>query len=87
MPNIPYLYVHIIAHSMGGLLARMTFAQQPALWDRVVASGGRLLMLGTPNNGAHVIGRTLLGREKTVKMLAAVDLQHNQKQLLENFLL
>jgi pimeloyl-ACP methyl ester carboxylesterase len=46
------LPVRIVAHSMGGLLARTMLAQRPDLWQRFRERGGRLLMLGTPNGGS-----------------------------------
>ncbi len=75
--------LHIIAHSMGGLVARMAFALNPDLWDRLVGCKGRLLMLGTPHKGSHVITRALVGQEKMVKYLALVDFRHSQKELLK----
>lgn len=75
--------LHIIAHSMGGLVARMAFALKPDLWDRLVACTGRLLMLGTPLKGSHVIARALVGQEKLLKYLSLLDFAHNQKQLLQ----
>lgn len=75
--------LHIIAHSMGGLVARMAFVLKPDLWDKLVASNGRLLMLGTPLKGAHVIARMLVGQEKMLKYLSLIDLTHDEKELLE----
>lgn len=75
--------LYIIAHSMGGLVARMAFALNPNLWDRLVGCKGRLLMLGTPHKGSHVIPRALVGQEKMVKYLALADFRHSQKELLK----
>ncbi len=75
--------LHIIAHSMGGLVARMAFAMKPDLWGRLVGCKGRLLMLGTPHKGSHVITRVLVGQEKMVKYLALADFGHSQKGLLK----
>jgi len=69
--------VRFVAHSMGGLVVRALIAQFPALWEQVCArDGGRLLMLGTPNRGSHSMVATLLGMEKTVRMLALLDQFH-----------
>jgi pimeloyl-ACP methyl ester carboxylesterase len=43
--------VHIVAHSMGGLLARTTLMTFPELWDRI----GRLVYIGTPHYGSPAI--------------------------------
>jgi pimeloyl-ACP methyl ester carboxylesterase len=76
--------VRIVAHSMGGLLARTMVLERPDVWKRICQhSGGRLLMLGTPNGGSFVIPRLLLGRERLMRQLALLDLRHSQRQLLD----
>ena len=59
--------VHIVAHSMGGLVARAMIADGgagSAVWRRITAlPGSRLLMLGTPNRGSHEAVRWLVGLE------------------------
>lgn len=78
------LPVRIIAHSMGGLLTRTMIAKRPETWTRLCQrSGGRLIMLGTPNGGSYVIPRVLLGREKLIRQLGMLDLKHSTKRLLE----
>ncbi len=70
--------VRFVAHSMGGLVVRSFIAQFPALWQRACArAGSRFLMLGTPNRGSHSMVATLLGMEKTVRMLALLDQFHS----------
>jgi tetratricopeptide (TPR) repeat protein len=45
--------VQMVAHSMGGVLARVMLLEQPAVWQRMMSRpGARLLMLGTPNGGS-----------------------------------
>ncbi|MEY4415740.1 MAG: hypothetical protein RIQ53_3033 [Pseudomonadota bacterium] len=45
--------VRVLAHSMGGLVARAVQLHDPALWNRLLAQPeGRVLMLGTPNGGS-----------------------------------
>ena len=76
--------VRIVAHSMGGLVARAMIARQPELWRKLCQhSGARLLMLGTPNGGSHAITELLVARSKTLGMLALLDLRHSEKELLE----
>ncbi|MCC7549045.1 MAG: CHAT domain-containing protein [Burkholderiales bacterium] len=66
--------VRFVAHSMGGLVVRSFIAQFPGLWQQVCArEGARFVMLGTPNRGSHSMVATLLGMEKTVRMLALLD--------------
>lgn len=74
----------LVAHSLGGLLARVMIADFPELWERIVAKPqGRLVMLGTPNGGSHAIPLMLLGRESVVQGLALVDFKHTQRKLTE----
>jgi pimeloyl-ACP methyl ester carboxylesterase/tetratricopeptide (TPR) repeat protein len=75
--------VRIIAHSMGGLVARAMIALNPGLWDAVVTRGGRMVQLGTPNKGSFVIPRILWGVEATVQMLAMLDPRQSKKQVCE----
>jgi len=76
--------VRILAHSMGGLVARAMIARQPALWaDMCRQDGARLVMLGTPNGGSHSITELLVARSRTMGMLALLDLGHSEKELLE----
>jgi hypothetical protein len=43
--------VHVVAHSMGGLLARTTLMSYPGLWPLL----GRVVFIGTPHHGAPAI--------------------------------
>lgn len=73
--------VHLMAHSMGGLVARAWMAEHPETAARWKQRGGRLLMLGTPNHGSYAIPLILLGQEPLVTMLAAVDLFHDESEV------
>ncbi|MGQ0647623.1 MAG: CHAT domain-containing protein, partial [Gemmatimonadaceae bacterium] len=71
--------VHIVAHSMGGLLARAFIMDHPKTWAALADTdglrrGGRLVMLGTPNRGSFAIPYVLTGRETLVKALAFSEL-------------
>lgn len=70
--------VHIVAHSMGGLVARAMIADGDAgaqAWRRLLAlPGSRLLMLGTPNLGSHEAVRWLTGTNPTQAKLILLDL-------------
>lgn len=78
--------VHIVAHSMGGLVARTFICRYRAHWERLRGddsgrSGGRLVMLGTPNHGSFAIPQVLTGIEGTVKKLTLVDARNTAAQL------
>lgn len=76
--------VRLLAHSMGGLVVRAMIANEPGLWEQVVKRpGGRLLMLGTPNQGSHLMVETLLGKSDTIRTLGRVDLAHSLQEVLD----
>ena len=79
--------VHIVAHSMGGLVSRNFIRLYPKVWKAMVepkkGQGGRLIMLGTPNYGSHAIVQAMVAKEKLVKWLAAADLCHDLDEVLE----
>ena len=79
--------VHLVAHSMGGLVSRRFIQRHRDLWSSMddpagQGRGGRLVMLGTPNRGSFAIPLTLTGAEKLVKVLAKADLSHDLDKLL-----
>ena len=76
--------VSVIAHSMGGLLARAVIATQPATWERLCKHPqSRLIMLGVPNGGSYCIPVALTGRDSLIKQLALLDMKHDSAELLE----
>jgi pimeloyl-ACP methyl ester carboxylesterase len=82
--------VHIVAHSMGGLVARTFIKKYPerwaSMWDKNGQggkSGGRLVMLGTPNHGSFAIPQVITGVEGLVRKLALLDVRHTRHGLLE----
>ena len=83
--------VHIVAHSMGGLVARTFIKKYPdrwrSMWDREGngKDGGRLIMLGTPNYGSFAIPQVITGLEGLVQKLAWIDVRHGVPELLETF--
>jgi len=79
---------HIVAHSMGGLVARRFIQLFGRRWVAMndgsgKGAGGRLVMLGTPNHGSFAVTLMLSGAEKLLKWLDVVDRQHNMKELLK----
>ncbi|HEY0077759.1 MAG TPA: CHAT domain-containing protein [Pyrinomonadaceae bacterium] len=83
--------VHIVAHSMGGLVARTFIKRYEERWnvmrkrDPNFKTGGRLVMLGTPNHGSFAIPQVITGIEGLVKKIALIDLRHNVQELLATF--
>jgi pimeloyl-ACP methyl ester carboxylesterase len=78
---------HIVAHSMGGLVARRMIALYPEVWASMLdqeklGRGGRLVQLGTPNRGSFAIPMVLTGKESVVRKLALIDLKHSLDELL-----
>lgn len=75
--------VSFIAHSMGGLLLRTTFAKYPDLYKRLAGrSHFRVLLLGVPLEGSWAIARVLAGRDRLIQKVALLDLVHSKKALL-----
>jgi pimeloyl-ACP methyl ester carboxylesterase len=81
--------VHLVAHSMGGLVARTFIKKYPEHWKSMWDDkgngkrGGRLVMLGTPNYGSFAIPQTITGVEGLVRKLALLDIRHNRTELLD----
>ncbi len=72
--------VHFVAHSMGGLVVRNFIREHKDLWQE---TGGRLVMLGTPNAGSFAAVQTLMGKSSLVKYLAAADIFQNKADWFE----
>ena len=73
--------LRIVAHSMGGLVARLAMKGR---WDRFkTLSGSRLLQLGTPNQGSHSMAAVLLGRDDFVQIIERwFDWKHDMREFL-----
>jgi pimeloyl-ACP methyl ester carboxylesterase len=65
--------VDLVAHSMGGLVARAALAQG--------ATCRRLIMLGTPNFGSFAPVMALRATYPVVRKVAALDLRHSAEDL------
>lgn len=78
--------VHLLAHSMGGLVARTVQLEKPDVWQRwLQRSGSRLLMLGTPNGGSFAPMQVLSGDDSFGNALVAFGLpfrDHQARQLM-----
>lgn len=73
--------VRILAHSMGGLIARLALRSRWGAFKSL--EGARFVQLGTPNGGSVSIAGVLLARDSFVNKLAALDLRHGTKSFLE----
>ena len=78
--------VRIVAHSMGGLVARAMQLEQPDVWDRMMAhAGARMLMLGTPNGGSWAPMQVLSGDDtfgNTLVAFGAPFQDHEARQMM-----
>ncbi|WP_428421296.1 CHAT domain-containing protein [Methylibium sp.] len=73
--NDPTVPVHLLVHSMGGLIARQALyvdAAGKALWQALKQRGSRLVMLGTPNKGSYAPAMLLLRQYPLATMLAVL---------------
>ncbi|MEO8134017.1 MAG: hypothetical protein ABI831_08580, partial [Betaproteobacteria bacterium] len=76
--------IRIIAHSMGGLVVRACIVKRKGVMDAVMArEGARLVMCGTPHQGAHSMVENLIGKGDTLRMLVRLDLKHDMQQVLD----
>ncbi len=67
----------LIAHSMGGLIARVATKLLPKRYVR------KLILLGTPNRGSYAPVQALRGTYPFVRKLARLDLHHTPEQLAQ----
>ncbi|MET0856702.1 MAG: CHAT domain-containing protein, partial [Telluria sp.] len=64
--------VQLLAHSMGGLVARVMQLERPEVWKKMMArAGARVLMLGTPNAGSWAPMQVLSGDDSFGNKLVA----------------
>lgn len=71
--------VHLVAHSMGGLVSRTYILRHPQRWGKT----SRLIMLGTPNHGSFAIPQVITGAYETIRKLAIVDGTHTLRELCD----
>lgn len=79
--------VHLVAHSMGGLVVRAMIADPirgNALWQRVTRlPNSRFLMLGTPNLGSYEAVRWLTGTNPTEAKLSLLDITQSTDRIVD----
>jgi hypothetical protein len=69
---------------MGGLVVRACIYRRRPVMDALMArDGARLVMLGTPNQGAHSMVENLLGKGDTLRTLVRLDVTHSMQQVLD----
>ena len=76
----PRRKVSLVAHSLGGLVARAALAHRGA--TRIE----RVIQLGTPNRGAFASIQALRGTYSLVRRLALLDLAHGAEELARSVL-
>jgi pimeloyl-ACP methyl ester carboxylesterase len=74
--------VSLVAHSMGGLVARSFIKQFPDLWKTMK---GNLIMLGTPNHGSFDAVQGLIGENRTIQKLEKFDIHNSLSELMTVF--
>lgn len=67
--------VFVVAHSMGGLVARAALSHDT---DRRIA---KLIQIGAPNSGSYAPVQALRAVYPTVRKIAALDQQHSAEEL------
>ncbi len=73
--------VRLLAHSMGGLLARTMQLERPKTWARLMQrEGARVLMLGTPNGGSWAPMQVLSGDDTFGNALASFGSPFHDRQ-------
>ncbi|HUP48212.1 MAG TPA: CHAT domain-containing protein [Thermoanaerobaculia bacterium] len=76
--------VHLVAHSMGGLVARTAIEMGRKKKHAGAKRIGRVIMLGTPNHGSFAPVQALRGTYGTVVKVARLDQKHNADELARN---
>ena len=81
--------VHIVAHSLGGLVVHAMYnnykkTDSTGIWDNLVnRENSRVLLLGSPLRGSHIIPQIMLREEKFFRILHNLDMTNSQKELLQ----
>jgi pimeloyl-ACP methyl ester carboxylesterase len=74
--------LRIVAHSMGGLVARLALKNHWTEFKSI--PGSRLVQFGTPNMGSHSIALVLMGRDGFIQKIERwADLKNNMKEFLD----
>lgn len=75
--------IRILAHSMGGLVARALMLQHPDVWRRICERpNSHTVMLGTPLYGSFRVLDVLTGNDSMVSYLSTLDLWNSEAEIL-----
>lgn len=74
--------INIVAHSMGGLVIKSLIKMDRDLWKKFCAGSNKLILLGTPWLGSHLIMEVLTGHSRRIKQLDLIDWNNNKKGIL-----
>lgn len=78
--------IHLVAHSMGGLVARHLLVVDKPLFNQLSShSDFKFIFLGSPLKGAYIVPQILLGQGIIFKSFAAIDLKHDTHDLMRVF--
>jgi pimeloyl-ACP methyl ester carboxylesterase len=73
----PHGHVHLVAHSMGGLVSRAALSQP--VWRKV----RQVVLLGSPNEGSFAVVQAVRGTYPVVRKLARLDSRTSAEQLAQ----
>ncbi|MBK9151099.1 MAG: CHAT domain-containing protein [Saprospiraceae bacterium] len=80
----PNRKIVLLAHSMGGKVVKSVMMEHQNFWKTYIKrEGSKVLMLGTPWMGSHLIMEVLTGHSKRVKQLGFLDFKHNNDEILK----
>jgi pimeloyl-ACP methyl ester carboxylesterase len=72
-------HLSLVAHSMGGLVARAAFSASTQARDKV----SQLVMLGTPNYGSFAPAQAFRATYDVVQKIARLDVKHSPEELAD----
>lgn len=78
--------ISIVAHSMGGLVVRDTMRLHQDNWNQFISrKDSRVILLGTPWMGSHLIMQVFTGHLSRVRQLNLLDTHHTKEELIRVF--
>lgn len=78
--------ISIVAHSMGGLVVRDTMRLYRDNWNQFISrKDSRVILLGTPWMGSHLIMQVFTGHLSRVRQLNLLDTHHSKEELIRVF--